>query len=283
MAKRLSLHIGLNEIDERRYGSPGTLYGCINDANAMQRVAEDRNFTTDILINEKATIDAVLEHLKSDADQLSEGDYYFLTYSGHGGQIPDLDGEERDKLDETWCLYDMQMADDMLYGALVRFAPGVRVFILSDSCHSGTVTRNLVATVTTEVAERRDAARKPRSKRLPLAVTKAEYANHEAEYQQKKELLQALPRPAADAQVILISGCKDDQESLDGDENGAFTTEFLDIWQNGAFTGNFVGLHGELHRRLDPTGQTPVLFPYGTNVGEMKRQIPLSDTAQPSD
>ena len=72
---------------------------------------------------------------------LVSGDILLLTYSGHGGQIPDVTGEETDKLDETWCLYDGQLIDDEMYLELSRFAAGVRVLVFSDSCHSGTVVR----------------------------------------------------------------------------------------------------------------------------------------------
>ena len=49
--------------------------------------------------------------------------------------------EETDQLDETWVLYDRQLLDDELYDLWCRFAPGVRILMISDSCHSGTVSR----------------------------------------------------------------------------------------------------------------------------------------------
>ena len=54
----------------------------------------------------------------------------------------DVTGEEADKRDETWCLFDSQLIDDELYFELAKFASGVRILVLSDSCHSGTVTRD---------------------------------------------------------------------------------------------------------------------------------------------
>ena len=94
-----------------------------------------------LLLTKKATRANVLAAMRAAAKTLQAGDLLFLTYSGHGGQVPDVTGEEDDKQDETWCLYDGQLIDDELYLELSRFAAGVRILVLSDSCHSGTVTR----------------------------------------------------------------------------------------------------------------------------------------------
>src|SRR5678815_3771458 len=87
--------------------------------------------------------------MRKAAKLLAAGDLYFLSYSGHGGQVPDVTGEEDDKKDETWCLFDGQLIDDELYYELSRFGEGVRILVLSDSCHSGTVTREAVMPPTT--------------------------------------------------------------------------------------------------------------------------------------
>ena len=52
-----------------------------------------------------------------------------------------MNNEEHDNLDETWCLYDGELVDDELFGEWAGFAANVRVVVLSDSCHSGTVTK----------------------------------------------------------------------------------------------------------------------------------------------
>ena len=94
-----------------------------------------------LLLTKKGTRAHALAAMRQAAKRLVSGDLFFLTYSGHGGQVPDVTGEEADKQDETWCLYDGQLIDDELYFELSRFAAGVRILVLSDSCHSGTVTR----------------------------------------------------------------------------------------------------------------------------------------------
>jgi len=83
----------------------------------------------------------VIAGLDQAAKDLATGDIFFLTYSGHGGQLPDKNGDEPDGQDETWCLYDGQLVDDELYAKWAKFKPGVRIFVLSDSCHSGSVVK----------------------------------------------------------------------------------------------------------------------------------------------
>ena len=107
-----------------------------------------------VILTKDATVARVTEALTTAAQSLSAGDTLLLTYSGHGGQVPDKNGDESkkgadeigeyaDEYDETWVLYDRQLVDDELYALWSEFAPNVRIIVLSDSCHSGTVTREL--------------------------------------------------------------------------------------------------------------------------------------------
>jgi len=73
--------------------------------------------------------------------------------------VPDRNGEdEEDRSDETWVAYDRQIVDDELYALWGKFAAGVRIFVLSDSCHSGTVARGIEASVADRVSTREKAA-----------------------------------------------------------------------------------------------------------------------------
>src|SRR5215212_10639420 len=140
--RALSIHIGLNAVSPAHYeGWSGELTACEFDAKDMAAVAKAAGMKPTVLLTKNATRQKVLTAIRAAAKQLKSGDLLFLTYSGHGGQIPDVTGEEDDKLDETWCLYDGELIDDEVYLELSRFAAGVRVLVLSDSCHSGTVTR----------------------------------------------------------------------------------------------------------------------------------------------
>ena len=74
--------------------------------------------------------------------------------------------------------------------------------------------------------------------------------------------------------VILISGCQDNQTSMDGDHNGAFTEQLLKVWNHGAFSGSYASFHARIRARMPPT-QSPNLFTLGS-AGSFLTQAPFS-------
>jgi len=276
-----SLHIGLNAVSPAHYGGwSGPLAACEADATDMQAIAKAKGMKPTVLLTAKATRAAVLAAMRAAAKALKSGDLFFLTYSGHGGQVADVTGEEIDRKDETWCLFDGQLIDDELYLELSRFAAGVRVLVLSDSCHSGTVTREVVPVQATTVTGR--------TRMMPPAIALRTYREHKAFYDglQREVAAEAgkagvidpdsaLAQVAIDSSrlttvvstfapsVILISGCQDNQTSMDGDFNGAFTGRLLQVWNNGGFTGNYTKFRNAIVAGL-PATQTPNLFVLGS-------------------
>jgi len=142
--KGWSLHIGLNSVDPDHYGGwSGDLTACEFDALDMAELAKSQGIKPTLLLTRSGTRAKVLAALRKAAKTLKAGDLFLLSYSGHGGQVTDINADEPDGQDETWCLFDSQLIDDELYFELSRFAAGVRILVLSDSCHSGSVTREL--------------------------------------------------------------------------------------------------------------------------------------------
>jgi metacaspase-1 len=269
MQKGMSLHIGLNRVDPRHYdGWDGQLQACINDALDMSSIARQQNIESLMILDQDATRDAVMFALGDAAKKLQPGDYFLLTYSGHGGQLPDGNGDEADGQDETWCLYDGQLIDDELYLALNQFAAGVRILVLSDSCHSGTVVRDMPPL-----------GARLRQRRMSADLARRVYAANRAHYEAcqhavacvaPKEIL----RDTIGASVVLISGCQDHQTSMDGPVNGAFTGELLKIWNGGAFRGGHGIFHREIKKRM-PKTQVPNLVKMG-NYAALSRQKPFT-------
>lgn len=139
--------IGINYV-----GQQGELSGCHNDVHNIKEFIMDvhgfveSNIT--VLMDDgnhsEPTKDNILKAYSSLVSNSVAGDVVFCHYSGHGGQLPDDDGDEDDGFDETLIPIDFQRAgqirDDDLFKILVHpMAAGVTVTCLMDCCHSGTV------------------------------------------------------------------------------------------------------------------------------------------------
>jgi hypothetical protein len=279
MALGISLHVGLNRVDPAHYqGWDGELTACEFDANDMRAIAEGQGFEPRSLLTKEATSDAVLAAIERAAGELDRGDLFLCTYSGHGGQVPDRNGEgEEDRSDETWVAYDRQIVDDELYALWSRFAPGVRVFVLSDSCHSGTVVRDIEAKVPGPVSTRQKAAAEsPRYRALPRDVMIATYRANARLYDAIQERLPGAERADPAATVLLISGCRDDQLSLDGISNGLFTENLRAVWDDGAWDGGGHPEFREAIRARMPAKQQPNYLRVGADNPGFEQQKPFT-------
>jgi hypothetical protein len=292
----LSLHVGLNSVDPKHYaGWRGDLVACEFDAKDMAALAKTQKIKPTVLLTKRATRANVLRALRAAARTLDKGDLLFLTYSGHGGQMPDVSADEPDKKDETWCLYDGELIDDEVFNELTKFKDGVRIIVLSDSCHSGSVVRARVPETVAGIG---------RSKMMPPSVAMRTYTQNKDFYDKLQGQLagdvgrtsrSADPDAALSAlhatgstrltgiagkikaSVILISGCQDNQTSLDGDHNGAFTEQLLRVWDNGRFNpehGTYVNFHATIKAGM-PSTQTPNYFTLGA-VATFSKQRPFA-------
>ena len=93
--KAMSLHIGLNSVSPAHYGGwSGDLNACEFDANDMATISASRGMKSTVLLTKNGTRSKTLAAIRAAAKRLVAGDLFFLTYSGHGGQVPDISGEE---------------------------------------------------------------------------------------------------------------------------------------------------------------------------------------------
>jgi metacaspase-1 len=270
--KGRSLHIGLNRVDPTHYGGwSGDLAGCEFDANDMESIAKARGYSTLVLLTEAATSEAVTQEIRAAAADLDPGDIFFLTYSGHGGQVPDLNGDENwDGYDETWVLFDRQLVDDELYTLWGSFANGVRVVVLSDSCHSGSAIRD--AFYEASPANETVGAH---FKNLPREIQKKTYEDHKEQYDTIQSDNPQGANVGVGASVLLISGCMDNQFSRDGDRNGLFTQTLKQVWDEGSFSGSYRSFREEIVERM-PADQTPNYFRVGVVAPFFEQQTPFT-------
>ena len=279
MAKGLALTIGLNAVDSKHYGGwSGKLNACEADARDLAEIARSRKFKVQTMLTRRATRGAVLGAIARAARTLKAGDIFLLTYSGHGGQVPDRNHEEPDAQDETWCLYDGELIDDEIYQALSRLRRGVRVLVCSDSCHSGSVTKAMfyAARGAAPAAATGGAGTEPvRYRNMPREVALRTYRAHRAMYDKLQDSIKGNPQAAMQAAVILFSGCQDNQLSQDGDFNGLFTANLLRVWKEGHFTGSHRTFHAAIVRNMPPD-QTPNFFTVGLPNRAFQNQRPFT-------
>ena len=196
-----------------------------------------------------ATRGAVTESITVAAGELSSGDIFLLTYAGHGGQVKDMDGDEDDLKDETWCLYDGQLLDDELNILWAKFDSGVRILLLSDSCHSGSVSKG-VSSEPEPAEEIAGALYRYMPRSAALATGRKNY-----EFYDNLQFDLPDPRPDINASVRLISGCLDSQKSLEQDAHGIFTTTLKSLWSDGKFDGNYKDFHRAIRESMPETQQ----------------------------
>jgi len=276
----MSVHVGLNQVDPTHYnGWNGALTACEFDANDMEALARSRGFETTKLLTREATADAVIGAIENAANELERGDIFFISYSGHGGQVPDTNSdEEEDRSDETWLAFDRQIVDDELYALWAKFQPWARVLVLSDSCHSGSVNKDITDPVPDPVATAEIAAQQsPRFRALPRDTMIETYMQNQGLYDGIQEQFPSSGRSESElgTRVLLISGCQDDQLSRDGFKNGAFTEELLRVWNDGAWHGGYAAFHQAILDGM-PDDQQPNYNPVGASDDAFEQQDPFT-------
>lgn len=139
-AKRAAAVIcGLTAVDPAKYGGwKGDCPGCDVDAQAFAIACQSEGVPYELLLNRQANYIGIVASAKRACATLSAGDLLVIYISGHGGQVADTSGDEADGKDETLCLWDGQLSDDAVWQLLAQVPKGVRVWMITDTCNSGT-------------------------------------------------------------------------------------------------------------------------------------------------
>jgi len=210
---KIALCIGINDYP----GTGSDLAGCLNDAQDWSALLRDQGFSVRQLFDGQATKAAMVEAIGALIDDARSGDTLVLTYSGHGTWVPDASGDEADGRDEALCPHDIgdgnALVDDEIAILFGRRAAGVRITLISDSCHSGSVTRGGECPADPAL---------PRARFLPPALWLGEAADRLTAT--PRCVFGGLSRIGGD---LLLAGCRDAEFSWDtqfgGRPNGAFT------------------------------------------------------------
>lgn len=205
-----ALCVGINDYP---YGDENDLKGCVNDAHDWSQLLKTHFGFTDVkvLLDAQATKSNILAGLKGLLDGAKAGDVLVFTNASHGTYVADKDGDEP-KYDEAICPYDVDknlIIDDELRVLFANLPKGVSLTVISDSCHSGSVTRAVVEGTPDQRRHRFLSPALRGEKVLSAAELKAAG--------KKKEKF-----PEEGMNEVLLSGCKSNQYSSDASINGKF-------------------------------------------------------------
>lgn len=220
MNKKYALCVGINYV-----GTNNQLSGCVNDAMDWTEHLGRNGYTAISVVDAYASRERILAELEALVARAGYGDRIVFTYSGHGTWVPDQDFDESDHRDEALCPNDFLdsglIIDDEIQRIFAKTKLGVGALFLSDSCHSGTVSRFVL----TGVVSPGKARFIPPSSFLPISEERAT---------ELEAVKASVPRKT----TSLISGCADTEYSYDawfrGRANGAFTRAAIDTYRAGA-------------------------------------------------
>jgi len=249
MAKR-AVCIGINDYP----GTYNDLGGCVNDAHDWADVLTDEfGFGKDVQIitDSAATKDKIVKALEDLVTRSERGDIAVFTYSGHGTWVPDRgEPDECDNRDEAICAHDGNILDDEIREVIRRMKSGVRLTVISDSCHSGGVTRAMLARARARTTDAESADTAPKPRYMPPEDDRGAL---------RTELIPVRKRflyPESDMQEILISGCNATEYSYDavigGRHNGAMTALAIRVIKSNP-SMTYREFHEELRELLPST------------------------------
>ena len=216
---KTALLFGLNYM-----GTRNELFGCINDTiNIKDILTKQFNYSSFNILtdktNKKPTRQNIISELTSMLVNAKPGDNLFFLYSGHGTYTTDLNKDELDGRDELIVPLDAYsiktcISDDELKKIITeKLKKGVKLFMLFDSCFSGTI--------------------------MDL---KYNYLVND------NSLVLNTKNSDTSGQVICISGCNDQQTSAD-----AYVSLSNRNMYSGAMTYSFIKTINELGKNISLT------------------------------
>jgi len=195
--------VGLTAVDPAAYqGWAGDCPGCDEDANGFHLLLnKSLSGGAIFLFNSAATWKNVQDDVLAAAATLKRGDLLVVMMSGHGGQLPDDNGDEADGLDETICLWDGQVRDDEVLKLINKFPAGLRVVLINDQCHSEGNFRSFM-------------------RKVQRVVTLGKYGK-------RKGAVLVKAKTGWDGQLIQFAGCREASYSYGSSTGGTWSQNLL--------------------------------------------------------
>ncbi|MCB1055304.1 MAG: caspase family protein [Acidobacteria bacterium] len=225
------------------------LSGCVADARSWAGALRQLGFdVVDVLENERATRAGILRSIQALVADAQAGDVLAIHYSGHGCQVEDLDGDEReDGLDEAACPVDFRsgalLVDDDFSAVFQHLPSGVSCTVFLDCCHSGSGVRLAVARDSTPLSPTAKARFVPRSAALDRA---------HREFRERRGLLGRGRAPEhGPMKVVNFSACQPHEVAFEDQGQGEFTRRAIPVLTGAAGMSN-ARFQEEVESRFSP-------------------------------
>ena len=265
------------------------LHGCVADAELWAKTLVAAGFEPPVmLIDALATRQAILDTLTRTLESSVPGDVVVFQFSGHGTEVPDVNGDELANNDQAICPVDFAdghfLIDDDIAELFKQIPAGVGVTCFLDNCYSGTGTRFAIG----RADVRGGSGDQPRF----VVPTPEQVKKHEVF---RRSIGIAPPRTGArgpaSMREVVFSACKPDELAWESDGQGDFTKNAVALLGRGTaitnerfqdqLTSGFTP-QGRQHPTLDcaPAANTAPLFGFG--LGVTPAATPTTTTPQPA-
>ncbi|MEM7700169.1 MAG: caspase family protein [Verrucomicrobiota bacterium] len=143
----------LAAVEDYSAAGASNLPGCINDMKAVEAMLVDHfdfprgNIVS--LADSRVSKQELISALRKLVAKAAPGDVVVFYFSGHGTQVPDLNDDEDDRLDEVLVTADFDFQDENSWlrdddlRAIFSGLRTKRALVMIDACHSGTGTRGM--------------------------------------------------------------------------------------------------------------------------------------------
>ncbi|RKP29398.1 hypothetical protein METBISCDRAFT_18769 [Metschnikowia bicuspidata] len=252
--RKKALLIGINY-----FGTQNSLRGCINDIKNMSQFLNQHYgypYNEMVMLTDdqqdparvptRQNIINAMQWLVRDA---RPNDSYFFHISSHGGLVPDQNGDEEDGFDS--CIYPVDfesvgpIIDDEMHDIMVKpLPPGCKLTALFDCCHSGTAL-DLPFVYSTKGVVKEPNLWKDTGTGAFKAFVDYEQGDLSGAISAVSGIFKKVTNSGkvdrdaiirskmSPADVLSLSGCKDDQKSADateaGKNTGAMSWAFINV------------------------------------------------------
>jgi hypothetical protein len=225
------------------------LSGCVADAKLWAETLEARGAIVHaLLFDAAATKRGIIDAWKSVCARAKSGDTVVIQYAGHGTQVPDLSGDESDRLDEAWVPYDYDagqaLVDDEIGGLIDAHTPdGVSLVLITDCCHSASNSRAKSGFMDSN----------PRSRFLRLDNDQVFVEKFMKRNARRSRAIRE--RDSGESgREIHFAGCQDNQSSYENNGHGAFTIAAVAALRNLRDGGHYAEWHRAIREEFVVTG-----------------------------